>query len=694
VSALGSLAEVLSDEQRVELVEPLSDTMSDCHGHVRYAAAGALGGLKDERTTDLLIAALDDSADGYWGPVKVAAVKALAEFGPEFAENLVPLLDDCFASRRAVLKVFEEWEWEPATAKERALFHVARGYYWDAVAEGEHAVEPLISALIDQEATELWLRLAAGGTLNGTEGDCVDERKDDYDRIAEELSKLSVEGKASELIDALGPEDTYHLLDRNRAIVRVLGATGDPRAYETLVQRLDSHDDLIATYAATSLGAMGDTRAIKPLMKIAEGDRTEPKTLAAAIAALRLGYKEAIPLLVPAMWNADRHPVSGSFLWQKGLDEELETAVELLEAFGEEGRAALKRLVDCPGASNAGSVLKRLEEADEAKELAAQKDAERQLQERLQAVDADQLAEALTDDEALMRLAAVKSVVQTDGTVELLEAALGDSDARVRLAAVNGIVELRSVDSTDQLAGLLADSDDGVRSSVIEGLAKLADPQSIPTLAQRLLAKAETKEIKSLIAKTLDQFEVDGERLHKATVASKQARELLSALSHKEAMYVDFAREDWSYTPGGEEHVPQLQTLLEADGSKLGLAQLVHAAELDGVQIVLSNECGPYSHPDVDCSMVRQLAKQELRRRVDALDPAKQSERAAPQPTTDSAQARDERPAEPTTEKAEVRPSSSELVYTCRCGKQYRVKSEYLGKRVKCKKCGSSGVVQ
>jgi HEAT repeat protein len=83
---------------------------------------------------------------------------------------------------------------------------------------------------------------------------------------ADALAALHCEGAYDDLAQVLGNSPDWLL---KMSIVAALGELGDPRAFDVLVEALDSGEALVQVSAIGALGELGDVRAVPFLAKFA-----------------------------------------------------------------------------------------------------------------------------------------------------------------------------------------------------------------------------------------------------------------------------------------------------------------------------------------------------------------------------------------------------------------------------------------
>jgi len=213
-------------------VEPLIAALKDEDSDVRKAAARALGEIKDPRAVEPLIAALEDEELR----VRAAAAEALGQIGD--ARAVAPLI--------AALKDTDKYVRKAAT---EALGKI-----------GAPAVESLSAALKD---TDKYVRKAAAYAL----GEIKDPRA--VEPLIAALRDSDVREAAAEALDRLGwkpgkdeSAGWYWMAKCEWEKCVALGAS----AVAPLIAALKDTDKYVRKAAAEALGQIGEVRAIEPLI--------------------------------------------------------------------------------------------------------------------------------------------------------------------------------------------------------------------------------------------------------------------------------------------------------------------------------------------------------------------------------------------------------------------------------------------
>jgi len=244
----------------------LEKLLGDANKTVRLAAVKSLQALRSRRAIPELVKALRD-ADL---TVQAAAIDALVAIGDASAvPYLVDVLkDESEQARRGAVEVLNE------------------------VATTE-AVQDLVHALRD---ADWWVRVRSADALGTIGGPKVVEAilglMQDPDvhirRYAVEILNTLPDGRSvASLIEALRDEDWWV---RERSI-DALGRSGDVSAVPALVD-LMAIDEQAAPLCAQALGALGDPRAVEPLLSVLRSGPSEEMSTRTIDALLALGRSD------------------------------------------------------------------------------------------------------------------------------------------------------------------------------------------------------------------------------------------------------------------------------------------------------------------------------------------------------------------------------------------------------------------
>ena len=232
-------------------VEPLIAALKDKDSDVRYAAAKALGEIKDPRAVEPLIAALGDESSG----VRLAAAKSLGEIkDPRAVEPLsAALKDENKYVRRAAAHALDRLGWKPEQDEIAGWYWMAKCDWDKCVALGALTVEPLIAALKD---TDEEVRRAAAEAL----GKIKDRRAVEPLSAAFKDTDKDVRQAAAVSLDRLGwkPEQDeiagwYWMAKRDWDKCVALGSF----AVEPLIAALKDTDEEVRRAAAEALDRLG-----------------------------------------------------------------------------------------------------------------------------------------------------------------------------------------------------------------------------------------------------------------------------------------------------------------------------------------------------------------------------------------------------------------------------------------------------
>jgi len=253
-----------------------SDALLRLTGHpewrVRANAMRALGGLKDPRAVDRLLAALAKKDEH--PEVKGNAAIALGSMGAQRA--VVPLI--------AALKHSDP---------------MVRGAAASALGQlrDPRALPPLIAALADDDAhvrmriTISLGRMGGPAVLNPLLGALKDDNRQVREVAARAFHGAKDPRVVGPLIAAL--DDPCPNVQINAA--GALGEIEDPEAVAPLIALLTDDNHAVRGAAATALGKQEDSRAVEPLIEmVLKEDRWETRGLGALVKLGYPGAKEAL----------------------------------------------------------------------------------------------------------------------------------------------------------------------------------------------------------------------------------------------------------------------------------------------------------------------------------------------------------------------------------------------------------------
>ena len=265
-----SAAEALGMMADLRAVEPLAGALADAR--LRNVALAALGDIGDSRAFEPVVNALGDEQ---W-LVRAEAAEALGKIGdPRAVEPLMSSLKDAEKSvRRAAAAALEQLGWAPQDDAQRGLWLVSRGDWSAAVELGSAAVEPLMVAL-GQEG-DPFVRRSAAQAL----GEIGDARA--TESLVAALIDWEVREAAAQALKTMGWQPSDDAQRARRLVIELEDASYEsgaglarelvmigPPAVEALVAALQSGNREVRKTIAEVLGAIGDPRAITPLMLLA-----------------------------------------------------------------------------------------------------------------------------------------------------------------------------------------------------------------------------------------------------------------------------------------------------------------------------------------------------------------------------------------------------------------------------------------
>ena len=131
-------------------VEPLITVLNDERSYVRESAAEALGMIGDANAEEALIAALKDKDP----TVQERAAEALGNIGDLRAfEPLIGVLKGSYSDvHNSIEKALDKLITKVNDEKQKAIYFIAKGSWEECIKIGEPAIEPLITALKDDNS--------------------------------------------------------------------------------------------------------------------------------------------------------------------------------------------------------------------------------------------------------------------------------------------------------------------------------------------------------------------------------------------------------------------------------------------------------------------------------------------------------------------------------------------------------------
>ena len=252
------------------------------------------------------------------------------------------------------------------------------------------------------------------------------------------------------LIEAMGHED-WEIREK---AVSVAASFRDPLIVKPMIDTaLNDPNPYVKDRAIWALGAIGDQRAVEPLVSILKDDDVSIRQRAVEALA-KIGGPETFEILTRLVLH-DESPIIRHFALDELLSEKNSQLVSLL-------------------ASELGNESSKIRE-NAALALAATKEPE--------AIDALATLATQDRDPAIRRLAASSlGEFRSGRAMPPLILALEDESPDVRKSAVESLMQLNDRRAVVPILKLLYDENQGVRDSAIQALGILNDPKATPDL--------------------------------------------------------------------------------------------------------------------------------------------------------------------------------------------------------------------
>jgi HEAT repeat protein len=349
--AIPALIQILEDEEWMtaaealgnigdsQAVAPLIKALESDDELVRSAAAEALGSVGDSQAVAPLIRALEDDDKS----VRSAAVEALGKIGDSRSvEPLTQALDDEWQVRKQVIRALEMIGEPAAESLTQSLASTKSSVRVFAkmtlVKIGDASVPYLVEALENEEERMRWKAAKTLGEIGNPRATrpLIHTLDDEVWRVrqgaAEALGEIGSPQAVEPLVRAL---KNWPL--RGKA-AEALGAVGDPQAVEPLIKVLedggrsirDAMEDSLETdnqlitqvlvpvvqvledgnmwgqvAAAKALGAIGDAKAVEPLIQNLEDGRAAARRARKALAAIGEPAGESALQALGSMWGRE-----------------------------------------------------------------------------------------------------------------------------------------------------------------------------------------------------------------------------------------------------------------------------------------------------------------------------------------------------------------------------------------------------
>jgi HEAT repeat protein len=510
-------------------VKGLIKALSHRDGKVREGAALALGGIRDVRAVDPLVAALGDAENT---DVRRAAARALGEIGDRraIAPLIARLRDADEYVRERAATALDQVGWQPDSDELVAAYWAAKGQ-WDQVAaigapavgllvasikatppwkpevraiiaalekvSDARAVEPLVAALDDEAPL---VRQAVAAAL-GQIGD-VRAIEPLIAALGDEME--GVRGAAAAALGRIGDvravEPLFAVLQgapssaARRAAAGLLGQFGDQRAVKPLIVGLQDEDGGVRREAIEALGRFADVRAVEPLVHVLSDD--DPWVRRAAADALgSIGDPRALAPLTVALQDGDTS-VRASAARALGRIGDPGAEEPLIAIFNrDEGTSVCEAAVEALGEIGGGHALELLIAALTDRRFETRRAAAaalgqwcvRQPEPGLRAPGVAPLVSALHDHDAHVRDAAVRTLVKVGlPAVEPLVAALGGDDWQVRGYAARVLGQIGDARAVEPLIAALGDEMASVRDAAVAALGQIGDARAVEPLIAAL----------------------------------------------------------------------------------------------------------------------------------------------------------------------------------------------------------------
>jgi HEAT repeat protein len=663
----------LRDSGDAAVIEPLSQCLRDEESAVRRAAAEALGEFKDERALTPLLTALSDDAP----TVREAAVNSLRKVGDVRATNSLTaaLRDPNINVRYRAAQALKTLGWQPGSDDTGTTFLVALGELEGAARMGSAAVDPLLALLKDGAYQK---RVAAVELLSQINDARVVKPLLDALKDADSIVRTAAASALSQVGDARAVDPLLAVLrdtDHNAraAAAAALGKLGDERVIEPLIRTLKDRHWEVRAAALETLGQLRNRRSVEAVVALlrdpdkevrqnaaeALGNLGDDRTVEALVltlkdeeSAVRQAAARALRRVEPYWERSEAArralPEIRAALEDKDYAVQV-AAAEILKALGEAPAVERQLTTVSDGARhkrhNAADVLlSLLEDYDpDLRQAAAEslgrigdaraveplvrtlddaspwvrKSAARSLESlRWQPADAAQRARQLVVQERWDDAVALGEMA-----VPPLVTSLSSGDSQTRQAAISALAQLQDPSSADAVAALLRDKHRPVRQAAAEALkqlgAELSDPDLSAIAAIALhdwqtaadQGAAAVEPLIALLAERNDEPEVieaAGQTL--SFISDPGVAELL--LSHVQDSRVSAAV------------ATALEQALQQNPSLVPASALEQIAVLPNPQqFTYQHEAGQGSYrrigtAEVDCSALRKLAEEELRRRA------------------------------------------------------------------------------
>lgn len=425
-------AEALGDIGDPSAVNPLIDILHDENRDVRRHVAQALGWIKDPRAVEPLLHLLND--ENRW--VRETVVTALGNMGQSALDFLIPASNDPDLNIRAGAVQAIGMIRSPQS------FDVLKSSLNDEEAGiREKAVKGLVNLMDDPRSFDIFISILFDDKV---EGDVA---------IVEALGEQRNPRAVEPLISVLKKHK-----DRKVRITAIssLGLIGDERAVKPLIKALKRRD--LHGWAATALGKIDDPEAVNALVLT-----LRKNSITAAFALARLKDTRAVPVLIPVL----------------GKPYQDDTRKRAAEALGElkDSRAvpALAKMLDGYDVLDFHNVAT-------------------QALGKIGLPAAEPLIARMKHEKKVVRRSIVKALGKIDDpiTTPPLLKALEDED--VRTTAVKALGEKRDPTAVPALIDMLQGNSSYIKDEAAGALGKIKDPRAIQPLIQALKGRSNVQQ--------------------------------------------------------------------------------------------------------------------------------------------------------------------------------------------------------
>ena len=270
-SALGQLRDPRAVAPLVAILENRPQNINYADTHLCDAVAAALGQIGDPRALEPLAVFVSKG----WVLEQEYGIKAIGAIGGQRAIEI--LVDNLRGrgDRKEAAEALDRLAWTPGNDEAAAAYWAAKGDCNKCVSFGPAALEPLILAAGSGDQRIREAAIAALGVIGDPRaiGTLIKalkkpERYESRQVPIAAAKALALTGApaVAPLLEVLKDRDA----DLRRGVASTLGAIGDPRAVEPLIAALDNGGAPQAPETRTTiieaLATIGDLRAVGPLL--------------------------------------------------------------------------------------------------------------------------------------------------------------------------------------------------------------------------------------------------------------------------------------------------------------------------------------------------------------------------------------------------------------------------------------------